>query len=36
MTKDQLLDALVEEKLIGQFIAFIAGGLDGKADEPVA
>lgn len=33
-TKDQLLDAVVEEKLIGQFIAFVAGGLDGSGDDP--
>ena len=31
-TKDQLLDAVVEEKLIGKFIAFVAGVLeDGQA-----
>ena len=31
-TKDQLLDAVVAEKLIGEFIAFVAGVLeDGKA-----
>ena len=36
LTKDQLLDAVVEAKLIGQFIAFVAGGLDGNADDPVA
>ena len=36
MTKDQLLDAVVEEKLIGQFSALIAGGRDAKADDPVA
>lgn len=35
-TKDQLLDAVVEEKLIGQFIAFIAGGMAEKANEPTA
>ena len=35
-TKDQLLDAVVEEKLIGQFIAFIAGGMAEKAAEPSA
>lgn len=35
-TKDQLLDAVVEEKLIGQFIAFIASGMAEKVDEPTA
>ena len=35
-TKDQLLDAVVAEKLIGQFIAFVAGGLDGKDADPLA
>lgn len=34
-TKDQLLDAVVEEKLIGEFIAFIAGGMDGKGGHPL-
>jgi TetR/AcrR family transcriptional regulator len=33
-TKDQLLDAVVEEKLIGQFIAFVAGGLDATGGDP--
>lgn len=33
-TKDQLLDAVVEEKLIGEFIAFVADGLDGKGEDP--
>ena len=33
-TKDQLLDAVVEEKLIGQFIAFVAGGLDDNQADP--
>jgi TetR/AcrR family transcriptional regulator len=33
-TKDQLLDAVVEEKLIGEFIAFVAGGLDGNGNDP--
>ena len=33
-TKDQLLDAVVAEKLVGEFIAFIAGGLDGPDAEP--
>ena len=33
-TKDQLLDAVVEEKLIGQFIAFVSGGLEEGADDP--
>ncbi len=35
-TKDQLLDAVVAEKLIGQFIAFVAGGLDGNGGDPFA
>ena len=35
-TKDQLLDAVVAEKLIGQFIAFVAGGMDGIGDDPFA
>ena len=35
-TKDQLLDAVVAEKLIGQFIAFVAGGLAGRGDDPFA
>ena len=35
-TKDQLLDAVVAEKLIGQFIAFVAGGLDGNGADPFA
>jgi len=35
-SKDQLLDAVVEEKLIGQFIAFVAGGLDGNGADPFA
>ncbi len=33
-TKDQLLDAVVAEKLVGEFIAFVAGGLDGPEAEP--
>lgn len=35
-TKDQLLDAVVAEKLVGEFIAFVAGGLDGQDADPVA
>ena len=35
-TKDQLLDAVVAEKLIGEFIAFVAGALDQSGTEPVA
>ncbi len=35
-TKDQLLDAVVEEKLIGQFIAFVAGAIDHGENDPVA
>ena len=35
-TKDQLLDAVVAEKLIGQFIAFVAGELDGAVADPLA
>jgi AcrR family transcriptional regulator len=35
-TKDQLLDAVVAEKLIGHFIAFIGGGMEGPADDPFA
>ena len=34
-TKDQLLDAVVAEKLIGEFIAFVAGVLDRDGAEPV-
>ncbi len=33
-TKDQLLDAVVEEKLIGDYIAFVAGALARGADSP--
>ncbi len=33
-TKDQLLDAVVAEKLIGEFIAFIAGEMDGQEPAP--
>lgn len=35
-TKDQLLDAVVAEKLIGQFIAFVADELDGAVADPLA
>ena len=35
-TKDQLLDAVVEEKLIGGFIAFVAGGMEEGGGEPSA
>ena len=35
-TKDQLLDAVVAEKLVGEFVAFIAGGLEGNAKDPSA
>jgi AcrR family transcriptional regulator len=35
-TKDQLLDAVVVEKLIGEFIAFVAGGMEGQGDDPFA
>ena len=35
-TKDQLLDAVVAEKLIGEFIAFVSGGMVGKGDDPFA
>ena len=35
-TKDQLLDAVVAEKLIGEFIAFVSGALDRGGTEPVA
>ena len=35
-TKDQLLDAVVAEKLVGEFIAFIAGELDRGAPDPLA
>ena len=35
-TKDQLLDAVVEEKLVGEFIAFVAGELAGPGDDPFA
>ena len=31
-TKDQLLDAVVEEKLIGGFLAFITGGMENSDD----
>lgn len=33
-TKDQLLDAVVEEKLIGEFIAFVVGALDAAEPDP--
>ena len=35
-TKDQLLDAVVAEKLVGEFIAFVAGELDRGEPEPLA
>ena len=35
-TKDQLLDAVVAEKLVGEFIAFIAGELDRGEPDPLA
>ena len=35
-TKDQLLDAVVVEKLIGEFIGFVAAALDGNGDDPAA
>ena len=35
-TKDQLLDAVVAEKLIGEFIAFVAGGLAKGGRDPAA
>mgnify|MGYP003588946028 CR=1 FL=1 len=35
-TKDQLLDAVVVEMLIGRFIAFISGALEGNEDNPAA
>ena len=35
-TKDQLLDAVVAEKLVGEFIAFIAGELDRGEFDPLA
>ena len=34
-TKDQLLDAVVAEKLVGEFIAFIAGEFDRGAPDPL-
>ena len=34
-TKDQLLDAVVVEKLIGEFIAFVSGALDDKDGDPL-
>jgi AcrR family transcriptional regulator len=33
-TKDQLLDAVVAEKLVGQFIAFVTGGLAENSGAP--
>lgn len=33
-TKDQLLDAVVEEKLVGEFIAFVVGALDAAEPDP--
>ena len=35
-TKDQLLDAVVAEKLVGEFIGFIAGEFDRDASDPLA
>ncbi len=35
-TKDQLLDAVVAEKLVGEFIAFVAGELERGEPEPLA
>lgn len=35
-TKDQLLDAVVAEKLVGEFIAFVAGELDRGEPDPLA
>lgn len=35
-TKDQLLDAVVAEKLIGEFIAFVAAALAGNGDDSAA
>ncbi len=35
-TKDQLLDAVVEEKLIGEFIAHVAEVLDQNGSQPTA
>ena len=35
-TKDQLLDAVAAEKLVGEFIAFVAGELDRGQPEPLA
>ena len=35
-TKDQLLDAVVAEKLVGEFIAFIAGEFERGETDPLA
>ena len=35
-TKDQLLDAVVAEKLVGEFIGFLAGEFDRDASDPLA
>lgn len=35
-TKDQLLDAVVAEKLVGEFIASVAGALDRGEFDPLA
>jgi TetR/AcrR family transcriptional regulator len=35
-TKDQLLDAVVVERLIGRFIVFVSAALDGPTDDPLA
>lgn len=35
-TKDQLLDAVVAEKLVGEFIASVAGALDRGGFDPLA
>ena len=35
-TKDHLLDAVVAEKLVGEFIAFIAGALERGEPDPLA
>ena len=35
-TKDQLLDAVVAEKLVGEFIAFVADAIERDASDPLA
>ena len=35
-TKDQLLDAVVSEKLVGEFIAFVADAIARDASDPLA